>query len=231
MVIDCVVIEDEPLAMIRLKEYIQKVSFLNLLKTFDNGIEAIQFLGTSQTDLIFLDIQMDGFSGIQLLESIQRKQEVIITTAFDRYALKGFDLNVSDYLLKPYTFERFMQAVVKVRDKLGVQKIRETPDYIFIKTEYRLEKIFTDQILYIEGLRDYRQIHTIDKKIMTLETFGDLEKKLPESAFCRVHKSFLVSVGKIELVERDRIKINKVLIPISETYKEKFYKLISPSKA
>jgi two-component system LytT family response regulator len=230
MVIDCVVIEDEPLAMIRLKEYIQKVSFLNLLKTFDNGIEAIQFLGTSRTDLIFLDIQMDGFSGIQLLESIQRKQEVIITTAFDRYALKGFDLNVSDYLLKPYTFERFMQAVVKVRDKLGVQKIRETPDYVFIKTEYRLEKIFTDKILYIEGVRDYRQIHTIDKKIMTLETFGDLEKKLPENAFCRVHKSFLVSVSKIELVERDRIKINKVLIPISDTYRDNFYKLISPPK-
>ena len=230
MVIDCVVIEDEPLAMIRIKEYIGKVSFLNLLKTFDNGIEAIQFLGSSRADLIFLDIQMDGFSGIQFLESIQRKQEVIITTAFDQYALKGFDLNVSDYLLKPYTFERFMQAVVKVRDKLGVQKIRETPDYVFIKTEYRLEKVFTDQILYIEGVRDYRQIHTIEKKIMTLETFGDLEKKLPESAFCRVHKSFLVSVSKIELVERDRIKINKVLIPISETYRDNFYKLISPSK-
>jgi two-component system, LytTR family, response regulator len=230
MVIDCVVIEDEPLAMIRIKEYIQKVSFLNLLKTFDNGIEAIQFLGTSRADLIFLDIQMDGFSGIQFLESIQRKQEVIITTAFDQYALRGFDLNVSDYLLKPYTFERFMQAVVKVRDKLSVQKIRETPDYVFIKTEYRLEKIFTDQILYIEGVRDYRQIHAIDKKIMTLETFGDLEKKLPEGAFCRVHKSFLVSVSKIELVERDRIKINKVLIPISETYRDNFYKLISPPR-
>lgn len=231
MVIDCVVIEDEPLAMLRIKEYIGKVSFLNLLKSFDNGIDAIHFLGTSRADLVFLDIQMDGFSGIQFLESIQRKPEVIITTAFDNYALKGFDLNVSDYLLKPYTFERFMQAVVKVRDKLSVQKIRETPDYVFIKTEYRLEKIFTDQILYIEGVRDYRQIHTIDKKIMTLETFGDLEKKLPENTFCRVHKSFLVSISKIELVERDRIKINKVLIPISETYRNNFYKLISPTKA
>jgi two-component system, LytTR family, response regulator len=231
MVIDCVVVEDEPLAMIRITEYIEKVSFLNLLKTFDNGIDAIQFLGTTRADLIFLDIQMDGFSGIQFLESSQRKQEVIITTAFDQYALKGFDLNVSDYLLKPYTFERFMQAVVKVRDKLGMQKIHETPDYVFIKTEYRLEKIFTDKILYIEGVRDYRQIHTMDKKIMTLETFGDLEKKLPERAFCRVHKSFLVSISKIELVERDRIKINKVLIPISETYRDNFYKLISPSRA
>ena len=141
--------------------------------------------------------------------------------------LKGFELNVSDYLLKPYTLERFMQAVVRVRDNLMKQSPREIPAYVFIKTEYRLEKVFMDHILYIEGVRDYRQIHTLEKKMMTLETFKELEKILPEKAFCRVHKSFIVSVSKIESIERDRIKINKTLIPISETYKENFYRLIA----
>lgn len=231
MVINCIIVEDEPLATMRLKEYIEKVSFLNLLKTFDNGLEAIEFLGTNQIDLIFLDVQMDGFSGIQLLESIREKPEIIITTAFDKYALKGFELNVSDYLLKPYTLERFMQAVVRVRENLMKQTARELPAYVFIKTEYRLEKVFMDHILYIEGVRDYRQIHTHEKKMMTLETFKELEKILPEKAFCRVHKSFMVSVSKIESIERDRIKINKTLIPISETYRENFYRLIaSPLK-
>lgn len=215
------------MAMVRLVEYIEKVSFLNLLRTFDNGLEAIEFLGTNHIDLILLDIQMDDFSGIQLLESLRNKPEVIITTAFDKYALKGFELNVSDYLLKPYTLERFMQAVIKVRENLMKQSTQETPAYIFIKTEYRLEKVFMDHILYIEGVRDYRQIHTQEKKMMTLETFKDLEKLLPEKAFCRVHKSFIVSVSKIESVERDRIKINKTLIPISETYKANFYRLIA----
>jgi two-component system LytT family response regulator len=227
MLINCIIVEDEPLAMVRLVEYIEKVSFLNLLRSFDNGLEAIEFLGTNHIDLIFLDIQMDDFSGIQLLESLRNKPEVIITTAFDTYALKGFELNVSDYLLKPYTLERFMQAVIKVRENLMKQSTRETPAYIFIKTEYRLEKVFMDHILYIEGVRDYRQILTQEKKMMTLETFKDLEKLLPEKAFCRVHKSFIVSVSKIESVERDRIKINKTLIPISETYKANFYRLIA----
>lgn len=229
MLINCIIVEDEPLAMMRLKEYIEKVSFINLLKTFDSGLEAIEFLGANHTDVVFLDIQMDGFSGIQLLESLRNKPEIIITTAFDKYALKGFELNVSDYLLKPYTFERFMQAVMKVRDNLMKQPLRELPAYLFIKTEYRLEKVFMDHILYIEGVRDYRQIHTHEKKMMTLETFKELEKLLPENSFCRVHKSFIVSVSKIESIERDRIKINKTLIPISETYKETFYRLIDSS--
>jgi len=228
MLINTIIVEDEPLAMKRTREYVEKVSFLNLVKTFDNGMEAIEFLGTAKIDLIFLDIQMDGISGIQLLESIGVKPEIVITTAFDKYALKGFELNVSDYLLKPYTFERFLQAAIRVRDRLGAKQASEIPQYVFIKTEYRLEKVFTDEILYIEGVRDYRQLHTVKKMIMTLETFKDLEKKLPGSAFCRVHKSFMVSIGKIEMIERDRIKIDGNLIPISETYKENFYRLISP---
>ena len=229
MRIDCIVVEDEPLAAERLRDFTLKVPFLNLLKTFDNGVDAIEFLGSSHVDLIFLDIQMDGLSGIQLLESVREKPEVIITTAFDKYALKGFELNVSDYLLKPYTFERFMQAVARVHEKLNSHQT-SNPAFIFIKTEYRLEKIFIDDILYIEGLRDYRKIITLEKAIMTLDTFGELEKLLPERSFCRVHKSYLVSIGKINSIERDRIKIGKSLIPISETYKENFYKLVVSTK-
>jgi len=230
MRLDCIAIEDEPLAMERLRDFILKVPFLNLLKTFDNGVDAIEFLGLSHVDLMFLDVQMDGLSGIQLLESVHDKPEVIITTAFDKYALKGFELNVSDYLLKPYTFERFMQAVARVHEKLNSNQ-SQNPAFVFIKTEYRLEKIFMDNILFVEGIRDYRKIHTLDKAIMTLDTFGELEKVLPEKLFCRVHKSYIVSMSKIESIERDRIKIGKALIPVSETYKENFYKLVaSPSK-
>ena len=230
MRLDCIAVEDEPLAMERLRDFILKVPFLNLLKTFDNGVNAIEFLGSSHVDLLFLDIQMDGLSGIQLLESVRDKPEVIITTAFDKYALKGFELNVSDYLLKPYTFERFMQAVARVHEKLNYVPSQNT-SFIFIKTEYRLEKIFIDDIFFVEGLGDYRKIHTREKAIMTLETFGELEKALPEKSFCRVHKSYLVSISKIDSIERDRIRIGKSIIPISATYKENFYRLVkAPSK-
>jgi len=229
MTINCIIIEDEPLATERIMSFVLKVPFLKLVQCFDNGIEALSTLRTQSIDLIFLDVQMDGFTGIQLLESIDRMPAVIITTAFDQYALKGFDLNVTDYLLKPYTFERFMQAITKVYDKLMAKTDKTTSgrNYIFIKTEHRLEKVNLNEILFIEGMRDYRRIHlTNDKRIMTLQTFGELEHELPAKQFCRVHKSFIVALDKIESVERERIKIQNELIPISDTFKESFYKLI-----
>lgn len=228
MIINCIIIEDEPLAMERAKEFVQKVSFLRLMQTFDNGLDAISYLKTESVDLIFLDIQMDEFTGIHLLESLNHRPAVIIISAFNEYAVKGFDLNVTDYLLKPYTFERFMMAVLKVFDTIKSTK-KEKQDFIFIKTEYRLEKVFFEQILFIEGMRDYRQIHTTEKRIMTLETFKELELKLPSNRFVRVHKSYLVSLNKIESIERDRIKIQKDLIPISDTFREPFYSSISNS--
>jgi len=134
---------------------------------------------------------------------------------------------VSDYLLKPFTFERFLQAINKIYDKLTLAQKTEARNFIFVKTEYRLEKIQFDEILFIEGMRDYRRIHLInDKSIMTLQTFGELEQELLANQFCRVHKSFIVALDKIENIERDRIKIKNQLIPISETHKESFYKLI-----
>lgn len=227
MVINCIIIEDEPLAMERTGNFVRKVPFLNLLKAFDNGIEAAAFIKTEKIELIFLDIQMDGFTGIQLLEAIPQRPEVIITTAFDQYALKGFDLNVSDYLLKPFTFERFMQAVTKVYDKLALPGKQPERKMIFVKTEYRLEKVNLADLLFIEGMRDYRCLHlTGDKHILTLQTFSELEHELPAAQFCRVHKSFIVALNKIENIERDRIRINDQLIPISETFKDAFYKRI-----
>ena len=226
MKIKCIIIEDEPLALERTREFVLKVPYLELLQTFENGLDAIGFLKEQPVQLIFLDIQMDDFSGIQLLESLNIQPKVIITTAFDKYALRGFELNVSDYLLKPFEFKRFLQACDRVHEELKIETNNGDKNFLFIKTEYRLEKVEFVDILFIEGMRDYRRIHLLDKKIMTLQTFKDLEEQLPANSFCRVHKSFIVSIGKIETVERDRIRIQNKMIPVSETFKERFYKMI-----
>ena len=220
--INCIIVEDEPLALKRAAEFVGKVPGLNLLRSFDNGFEALGFIKTEKVDLIFLDIKMDELTGIQLIESLTVKPYIIITTAFNKYALKGYDLGVTDYLLKPYTFERFMQSVEKVFS-LTNRIPKNERDYIFLKTEYRMEKIMLDEILYIEGMRDYRSVQTTQKRIMTLQTFTCIEQELPVQNFCRVHKSYLVSLNKIISVERNRIKIADKLIPIGEMYKTRFY--------
>ena len=156
---------------------------------------------------------------------MKKKPYVIFTTAYSEYALKGYELNVVDYLLKPFTIERFIQAVEKVSVQLD-KTINDPRDFFFVKNGYQIDKIFFDDILFIEGMRDYRNIQTNTKKILTLQTFIELEKELPKSKFCRVHKSYIVTLNKIESIERNRIKIKDKLIPISETYKENFYKLI-----
>ena len=229
MKINCIIIEDEPLALERTKSYVLGLPHLNLVASFDSGIVALAFLKKNKIDLIFLDINMDELSGIQLLESTKIESDVIITTAYNEYALKGYDLNVTDYLLKPFSFERFIQAVDKVQSNLSKSNVVQEKKFIFVKTEYRLEKLFLNEILYIEGMRDYRRIHTNDKRIMTLQTFKEFEVEIPQSIICRVHKSFMVALDKIVSVERDRIKIKDVLIPISETYKKDFLELINHS--
>ncbi|WP_207507502.1 LytR/AlgR family response regulator transcription factor [Telluribacter humicola] len=225
----CLLIEDEPLAMLRLKEYVQRVPFLTLSHAVDNGLEAIPLLQREPIDLVFLDIEMDGFSGLQLLETLPVRPAVILTTAYDQYALKAFDLQVADYLLKPYTFDRFLQAVTRARQRQVAVPEETRQSFLFIKTEYRLQKVDFDQILYIEGMRDYRRIHMATEKIMTLETFGELERQLPRQQFCRVHKSYLVALDKIDSIERDRLKIQQALIPLSGTYRDHFYQLIGRS--
>jgi two-component system, LytTR family, response regulator len=227
MDINYIIIEDEPLAMLRIEQYAQNLPFLKIIRAFDNALEAIIFMQTEKVDLIFLDIQMDGLSGIQFLESIKQRPEVIITTAFDEYAVKGFELEVADYLVKPFSFERFLQAVIRVQNKLKVDRPGIQQPYIFIRSGYQHIKIFLEDILFIEGVRDYRKITCKnDKKTMTSETFTSLESKLPDNQFCRVHRSFLISLNKIESIEKDRIKIQNKIIPVSDMYKVNFYKLI-----
>jgi two-component system LytT family response regulator len=226
MNINCIIIEDEPLALERTKEYVNRVPFLNLLATFDNGLDALSFMRSNEVALIFLDINLGSLSGIQLLESATVKAAVIFTTAYHEYAIKGFELNATDYLLKPFTFERFLQAVNKVQGSRPAAETLPDRKFLFVKTEYRLEKLFLHDILYIEGMRDYRKIHTGNKAVMTLQTFTDFEQEIPPSVICRVHKSFMVALDKIEAIERERIKIKDKMIPLSDTYKKKFYELI-----
>jgi two-component system LytT family response regulator len=222
----CIIIEDEPLALEKTKGFVEKTPFLNLLATFDDALEGLAFLKSNKVDLLFLDINLDELSGIELLENSKLNCQVIITTAYSEYALKGYELNVTDYLLKPFTFERFLQAVDKIQDNKLVNQYELNSKFIFIKTESRLEKVNIDEILFIEGMRDYRRIHTINKRIMTLQNFSELEQLLPANLICRVHKSYMVSISKIDAIERSRIKISKEIIPISETYRDHFFSQI-----
>lgn len=221
----CIIIEDEPLAMERTKLFVGKVPYLRLAATFDNALTGLAYLKENTVDVLFLDINMDELSGVELLESTRITSQVIITTAFTEYALKGYELNVTDYLLKPFTFPRFLQAVEKARLQLAEPGATPT-DYIFVKTENRLEKISVPDILFIEGMRDYRRIHTRTKRIMTLQTFGDLERMLAPDRVCRVHKSYMVGLANIEAVERSRIVIGEQRIPVSDTYRVAFFALI-----
>lgn len=230
--ITCIIIEDEPLALERTRDFVNKIPFLNLSATFDNALHGLAYLKKNKVDLLFLDINMDELSGIELLESSKITSQVIITTAYQEYALKGYELNVTDYLLKPFTFNRFLQAVNKAQKNLA-QNVSDSAantsgvDFIFVKTENRLEKIMFTDIIYIEGMRDYRRIHTVNKKIMTLQNFKELELVIPSNIVCRVHKSYMVALNKIESIERSRIKIANQIIPISETYKELFFQIIN----
>lgn len=224
MSINCIVVDDTPLAVEKLEGFIKQVPLLNLLKSFNNGIEAISFMKTNPVDLVFLDIQMERFSGLQFLESLQNRPKIIIVSAYSQYAVSGFDYSVTDYLLKPYSFERFLKAIDKVQDDLDVKSQK---DYMFVKTEYRMERINFSDILYIEGQGAYLRIVTQKTKIMTLQSFQNMESLLPSDNFIRVHKSFIVAMNKIESVERNGIKIGEQRIPVGLSYREKFIKEIN----
>jgi len=224
MKLSCIIIEDEPLARERVVAYTGRIATLNLIGQFDDPITAFAFLKNHAVDIIFLDINLGQISGIEMLETSKLDSQVIITTAYQEFALKGYELNVTDYLLKPFTFERFSQAVAKAE---AAQKNNRTEgSFIFIRTENRLEKINYADILFIEGMRDYRRIHTATKKIMTLQNFSELEREIPRHIICRVHKSYMVSISKIDSIERDEIRIGPSYIPISDTYRKAFFDLL-----
>lgn len=225
MEMHCIAIEDEPLAMQKLEAFIEKVPGLQCAATFDNALEAISYLQSAAIDLIFLDIQMEDFTGIQFLEAVQNKPRVVITTAYDKYAVKGYEFEVDDYLLKPFTFQRFVQAVDKVARRME-QERPPTAEFLFLKTANRLEKVHFKDILYVEGMSEYLGVFTPGGRIMTLQSFKKLESSLPQGAFFRVHKSYLVALDKIDSIERNRILIGEKHIPIGETYRKSFFQKI-----
>ena len=224
MSINCIVIDDTPLAVEKLEGFIKQVPALNLLNSFNNGIEAISFMKTNPVDLVFLDIQMEQFSGLQFLESLHKPPQIIIVSAYSQYAVSGFDHSVADYLLKPYSFERFLKAVDKVETDEGEGSRKE---YMFVKTEYRMERVSFSEILYIEGKGAYLRIITPKSKIMTLQSFQNMESSLPSDNFLRIHKSYIVAMDKIEIIERNRVKIGTEYIPIGLSYRERFFKKLN----
>ena len=227
MEISCIAVEDEPLALEKLVQFIDDTPWLELKAKFTNSMEALSYLQRNEVQLMFLDIQMDCLTGLQMLDLLVSKPRVIITTAYSEYALRGYEYGIADYLLKPYSFERFLQAVQKVKTDVLPVLLSSANSFIFVKVDYRIMKVDYDQILYIEGMRDYRCIVLPTGKLLTSTTFAELEATLPKQMFARIHKSFIVSLQKIKSIERHRVYIQDKILPIGETYKYEFYQMIN----
>jgi two-component system, LytTR family, response regulator len=236
MKLSCIIVEDEPLARNLMEAYVQKVSNLELIKSFSDPLQALDFLRENTIDILFCDIQMPEITGITLLKILQKKPLVILTTAYSEYALEGYELEVFDYLLKPISFERFLKAVEKATKRLTSNEAIipvEThyqlfenellpKEFIFVKDGTKLIKVKLADILYIEGLKDYVSIITKEKRIVSLQTLKSLEILLPVSQFIRVHNSFIIAFAAIDTVDKEKILIGKNYIPISDTYKKAF---------
>ncbi|MDO3626425.1 LytTR family DNA-binding domain-containing protein [Mucilaginibacter sp. BT774] len=221
--INCVIIDDEPLAREGLANYVREVDFLNLGGIGENPLELLHLIDQQKVDLIFLDIQMPKMNGIEFLKIMQKPPMVVITTAYPSYALEGFQLNVLDYLLKPITFERFFKAVAKARDYhklLNGDHAKQNEDYFFIKCGNKYEKIPFEDILYVEGMQNYVNIYTDKGKFVTMLSLKSLEENLDGRSFIRVHKSYIVAINKINGIEGNEIFIQSNRIPISRNYRQ-----------
>ncbi|MCX6272330.1 MAG: LytTR family DNA-binding domain-containing protein [Bacteroidetes bacterium] len=219
---NCLLVDDEPLALDLLEDNIRQIPFLHLSGRCKNAFEAIPLLQQEKIDLIFLDIQMPGLTGIEFIRSFPNKPMVIFVSAYKQYASEGFDLDVLDYLVKPVSFERFLKSALKALDYFNlIKKAAQIHDYIFVNADYSLVKVMLDDILYIEGLKDYIKIHLSSqtKPIVTRLNMKTIEESLPTGRFLRIHKSFIVSVEKITSIRRNRILINMNEIPVSANYK------------
>lgn len=233
MILKTIAIDDEPLALRLVTDYIGKTPFLELTGAFDNPLEAMEFLSSTQIDLVFVDIQMPDLTGIEFVRSLEQAPKIIFTTAFEKYALEGFKLNAIDYLLKPFSYEEFLKAAGKARKQLGLESnsqlsIEANNQFLFLKSEYKIRRINFNDILYIEGLKDYIKVFTTseDKPVLSLNSIKSLEQKLPEDRFMRVHRSFIVNLDRIETIERSRIIFGKTYIPVSDQYKDKFQEFL-----
>lgn len=231
----CVVVDDEELIRELLEDNIRQIPFLELVQVCKNALEAIELLQRENIDLIFLDIQMPRLTGLELLKSLVKKPLVIIVSAYEKYALEGFDLNVVDYLLKPFSFDRFLKACNKANDLFQMKQSNEmiSPvelEYFFVNVEYTQVKIVVADIEYVEGLKDYIKIYlsSSTKPVLTRMTMKAVEDKLKPPAFIRIHKSFLIPVKKITTIKRNIICIGKKEFPLSEFYKENINNLLNP---
>ena len=231
----CLIIDDEPLAIELLEDFVSKTPFLELASSCSNAIEATSILKKIKIDLIFTDIEMPDFSGIEFVKSLDEKPLFIFTTAYSHYAVEGFNLNAVDYLVKPIPFHRFLTAVNRAQEIYLLKKedvksnpvIGDSACFMFVKSEYDNIKINFDDIKYIEGLKDYIKIFsTSHKPILTLSNFKKIEEKLPGNLFIRVHRSYIVSLKYIHSVQRNRILIDQIRIPIGQNYKDDFIKRI-----
>jgi two-component system LytT family response regulator len=227
--IKCIAIDDEPLALKQIVGYINKTPFLKLDQSFTSAIKALDYLHENQVDLMFVDINMPDLSGIEFAKSLSNSSKIIFTTAYREYAFEGFQLDAADYIVKPIGYSDFLRAVNKVKDRYFTDKkesisLQKNEQFLFIKSEHKIVRIDFNNIKYIEGMRDYVQIHLEGQKpIMTLTGIKNIMGYLPVEKFMQVHRSFIVSLSKITTIERNRIIFdNKVYIPISDQYKESF---------
>jgi len=241
--IRCLAVDDEAYATKMIADYIAKVPYLELAGTTNSAIDALGRIQNGDIDLVFLDIQMPDLTGIQFLKLCGNKCRVILTTAYAEYALEGYDLNVIDYLLKPIAFDRFLKATQKAFDLISAEKRVALPfaappiapasavngaEYMFVKGESKNKflKIDYNEILYIEGLKNYVSIFTLSQRLITYQTLRDLSAQLPQPPFYRVHKSYIISVNKVRMIDGHTVYIGDRSIPIGETYRDSFYKLI-----
>jgi DNA-binding LytR/AlgR family response regulator len=233
-------VEDEPLARNLMTDYVKKVPYLNLVKACSNPLEALEVLRNTPVDILFLDIQMPEITGITLLKVLQKKPMVILTTAYSEYALESYELDVVDYLLKPITFDRFLKAVDKASQRLTAQPatasvvekgpVENQPEFVFVKDGTKLVKVNFDDILYVEGLKDYVTIHTKQQKVVSLQRLKSLEMQLPADRFIRVHHSYIISLKAIDVIHKSEIQIGSAMVPISDSYRKTFREFIEKNQ-
>jgi DNA-binding LytR/AlgR family response regulator len=228
-----IAIDDEPLALQLVAGYIEKTPGLTLAGRFDNPLDAMEFLSREAVDLIFVDIQMPDLTGLEFTRSLVKGPKVIFTTAYEKYALEGFRLDVVDYLLKPFSYEEFLKSVQKVQKLMRLEKgipdqVEANGDFLFLKSDYKIKRINFNDILYIEGLKDYVKVYTQNSAspVMSLTTMKLIESKLPDKKFMRIHRSFIVNLEKIDTIERSRVVFGKTYIPVSDQYRDKFQKFL-----
>lgn len=235
--LNCIAVDDEPLALKLISSFVERTPFLNLQGSYLSPTDALAAL-RPDTDLIFLDINMAELSGLELARMLPAGVHVVFTTAYREFALDSYAVHAADYLLKPLTYPRFLETVTRIRELRAPSGLRprpddadqpaDTPDYIFVKNDYRFVRIDLSDILYLKGLKDYVSIYLRDRKtpIIASTTMKAIEERLPQPRFCRVHKSFIVAMGAIEVVERSRIMIDKEIIPVSDAYRNHFFSLL-----